>query len=176
MVKLQANISNTGPCRNMCQLSTTSKARASCFAGSLVHPHPLGVPLPLSSAAHIPHPQSVAAQFALVTTGPDAKGSVGERTSTVMSRLPPKNWHAWPTPPATGLAHQLHAPNGQADPDRSMVGRQATSSALKQACEDSSNTQFLSLTIPASPALDSKMPCIHTPIDVVSLTRLLTDH
>ena len=68
--RLQANTRNTGPRCNMWQLSTIDKARASCFAGSLVHPRLLGrgrgcihvVNLPLSSAVLIPHPQSVAAQ------------------------------------------------------------------------------------------------------------------
>ena len=106
------------------------------------------VNLTLFSAAHIPHPQSVAAQFAGVTTGPDAKGSVGERTSTVMSRPPPKTWHSRPPSPATGQVHQLFPPNGpaskppKADPDPSMAGCHVTTPALKQTCEDSSNTQF----------------------------------
>ena len=188
--RLQANTRNTGQRRNMWQLSTTGKARASCFAGSFVHPRLLGrggglcprcESATLLGGAHSSSSVS-GCPICRSTTGPDAKGNVGERTSTVMSRPPPKNWHAWPLPPATGQVHQLLPPDGpaskspMADPDPSMAGRHDSTPALKQTCEDSSNTQFLSLTIPASPALDSNMPCIHTPIDVVSFTRLLTDH
>ena len=172
---------------NIWQLSTTGKARTPCFACSLVHPP--------SAGGQCPFRPSRATPFGGAHSSPSVgghpicrnfnwarcQGGCGRAHLCLQCQGRHPKRPALPTPRAHGPAYQRHLPNGQASkspvpgPDTSMAGRHATSLApAKQACTDSnSNSQFPPL---AFPALDSSMPCIHTPIDVARFTRLLADH